>query len=66
MKVYCAFKFKPFAADELVGVAKTEKKALAILKREFPFMRGTIERGDLSSDKDDTYLLRIEEYTVEE
>lgn len=66
MKVYCAFKFIPYCSDELVGIAKTEKKALAILKREFPFMRGTIERGDLSSDKDNTYLLRVEEYTVEE
>ena len=30
MKVYCAFKFKPFGKEELVGIAKTQKGALAI------------------------------------
>ena len=66
MKVYCAFKFKPFDKEELVGIAKTEEKALAILKREFPFMRGTIENENLSSDKNNTYLLAVRETEVEE
>ena len=66
MKVYCAFKFVPFGNEELVGIAKTKKKALAILKREFPYMRGTVEEDNLSSDKNATYLLSIREEDVEE
>ena len=66
MKVYCALKFKPFAKEELVGIAKTQKGALKILKREFPYMRGTIESRNLTSDKDNTYLLAVKEVEVEE
>ncbi len=66
MKVYCAFKFKPMEDMILVGIGKTQKKALAILKREFPYMRGTIELDNLSSDKDNTFLLKIYEMEVEE
>lgn len=66
MKVYCAFKFKPMGDMILVGIGKTQKKALAILKREFPYMRGTIELDNLSSDKDNTFLLKIYEMEVEE
>lgn len=66
MKVYCAFKFKPMGDMILVGIGKTQKKALAILKREFPYMRGTIESDNLSSDKDNTFLLKIYEMEVEE
>lgn len=66
MKVYCAFKFRPFEPNELVGIAKTEKKALEILKREFPYMRGSIERHNLVSDKNETYLLQIIPMEVEE
>ncbi len=63
MKVYIAVKFKPFGAGEIVGVGKSEKSALKILKREFPYMRGT---GDsMSSDKNNTYLLAIREVEVE-
>lgn len=66
MKVYCAFKFKPFEKEELVGIAKTQKGALAILKREFPYMRGKIENEDLRSDAHATYLLSVREVEVEE
>lgn len=63
MKVYIAVKFAPFGMEEIVGVGKSEKSALAILKREFPYMRGT---GDsMSSDKNNTYLLAIREVEVE-
>lgn len=66
MKVYCAFKFKPFEKEQLVGIAKTQKGALAILKREFPYMRGNIEKRTLTSDANNTYLLNVEEVNVEE
>ena len=66
MKVYCAFKFKPFGEEQLVGIAKTQKGALAILKREFPHMRGKIENGNLTSDANNTYLLRVQDVMVEE
>lgn len=63
MKVYCALKYKPFGKEQLVGIAKTQKGALAILKREFPHMRGKLE---LTSDANDTYLLDVREMEVEE
>lgn len=66
MKVYCAFKFKPFNEQQLVGIAKTQKGALAILKRKFPYMRGKIENGNLTSDINNTYLLDVREIEVEE
>lgn len=66
MKVYCAFKFKPFEKEQLVGIAKTQKGALAILKREFPYMRGKIENVNLVSDANHTYLLDVREMEVEE
>lgn len=66
MKVYCAFKFKPFGREQLVGIAKTQKGALAILRREFPYMRGKIENKNLSSDANNTYLLDVWEMEVEE
>ena len=65
MKVYCAYKIIPFEGDELVGIAKTQKGALAILKREFPDMKG-IGSENLISDADDTYFLTIEEANLEE
>lgn len=64
MKVFVAVKFKPFGAEELVGIGKSEKSALAILKREFPYMRGT--ENSMSSDKNNTYLLAIKAVEVEE
>lgn len=64
MKVFVAVKFKPFGAEEFVGVGKSEKSALAILKREFPYMRGT--GNSMSSDKNNTYLLAVKEVEVEE
>lgn len=66
MKVYCVFKFKPFEDERLVGIAKSQKGALAILKREFPYMRGKIENGNLTSDANNTYLLDVREIEVEE
>ena len=66
MKVYCAFKFKPFERQELIGIAKTQEGALKILKRKFPYMRGTIEAENLTSDKNNTYLLEIRGIEVEE
>ena len=65
MKVYCAFKFKPLGDELLVGIAKTQKGALAILRREFPHMRGKIENGNLASDVNNTYLLDVREIEVE-
>ena len=66
MKVYCAFKFKPFETEQLVGIAKTQKGALAILKREFPYMRGKLENKNLTSDANNTYLLDVRDVEVEE
>lgn len=66
MKVYCALKYKPFGEEQLVGIAKTQKGALAILKREFPYMRGQIENGSLTSDANNTYCLEVREVMVEE
>lgn len=66
MKVYCAFKFKPFEKEQLAGIAKTQRGALAILKREFPYMRGKIENENLTSDANNTYLLDVREMEVEE
>ena len=66
MKVHCAFKYKPFEEEQLVGIAKTQKGALEILKREFPYMRGKIENGNLTSDANNTYLLDVRELEVEE
>lgn len=59
MKVYVALKFKPFGVTEYVGVASSEKKALEILKEQFPHMRGKLSEGNLSSDKENTYLLDV-------
>ena len=66
MKVYCAFKFKPLEKEQLIGIAKTQKGALKILKREFPYMRGKIENRNLTSDTNNTYLLDVREMEVEE
>ena len=66
MTVYCAFKFEPMKAEELVGIASTQKGALTMLKKKFPYMRGTVENGNLSSDKNNTYLLIVKEMEVEE
>lgn len=66
MTVYCAFRFKPFEAEELVGIAKTEKTALAILRREYPCMRGSIQEQNLTSDRNNTYLLSVRKIEVEE
>ncbi len=66
MKVFVALKFKPFGAEEFVGIGKTEKKALDILKREFPYMRGDLQHRGLQSDKDGTYLLDVRAMEVEE
>ncbi len=65
MKVFVAIKFKPFEEEQLVGIAKTQKGALAILKRKFPYMRGKIETKNLTSDKNNTYLLDVKEVEVE-
>ncbi len=64
MKVFIAVKFKPFGTEELVGVGKSKKSALAILKREFPYMRET--GNSMVSDMNATYLLAIKEVQVEE
>lgn len=64
MKVFIAVKFKPFEAEKIVGVGKSEKSALAILRREFPYMRGI--GNSMSSDKNNTYLLAIRAVEVEE
>ena len=66
MKVYCAFKFSPFKSGQLVGIAKTQKGALEILRREVPHMRGKIENKNLTSDANNTYLLDVREMEVEE
>ena len=59
MKVYVAVKFKPLGVTEYVGVASNEKKALEILREQFPYMRGKLSEGNLSSDKENTYLLDV-------
>jgi len=64
MKVFVAVKFKPFGIEEFVGVTKSHKKAMELLKKEFPYMRE--KNGDLISDSSATYLLNINEYEMEE
>lgn len=64
MKVYVALKYKPFGEEEFVGIGKTKKKALGILKREFPYMRNM--NDSLVSDKSCEYLLEVREVEVEE
>jgi len=66
MEIYGAFKFKPFGKEELVGLAKTQKKAISLLRREFPNMRGKLEDRTLTSDINNTYLLTIKGLEVEE
>ena len=64
MKVYVALKFKPLGVNEYVGVASSEKKALEILRKQFPYMRGKLSEGNLSSDKENTYLLTVREEEI--
>lgn len=64
MKVFVAVKFKPFGAEEIVGIAKSHKKAMGLLKKEFHYMREN--NGDLISDPNATYLLSINEYEMED
>lgn len=64
MKVFVAIKYKPFCDVEYVGVASSQKKALEILKKHFPYMRGSISNKNLSSDKNNTYLLSVIEEEI--
>lgn len=64
MKVYVALKFKPLGVSEYVGVASSEKKVLEILRKQFPYMRGKLSEGNLSSDKENTYLLTVIEEEI--
>ena len=64
MKVFVILKFKPFGAEEYFGIAKTEKEVIKKIKEKFPYMRGTIKGGNLSSDKDGTYLFRVVEEVI--
>ncbi len=64
--VFVATKFVPFGTEQIVGIASSKEGALKILKREFPYMRGSIERNDLASDKCKTFLLAVRPYEVEE
>ena len=50
MKVYAAVKYKPFEEEQLVGIAKTKKGVMKILRREFPYMRGSLAENNLVSD----------------
>lgn len=64
MKVYVMTKFKPFGAEEYVGVKKSQKEALKALREMFPHMRGRVEDNSLSSDQKNTYLLAIREEEI--
>ena len=66
MKVYGCFMFVPFGTEKLIGLAKTEKAALALLRRKFPHMRGSLDKNNLTSDVNNTYLLNIRELEVED
>lgn len=57
-------KFKPFGAEEYVGVKKSQKEALKALREMFPHMRGRVEDNSLSSDQKNTYLLAIREEEI--
>lgn len=64
MKVYVMTKFKPFEDEIFVGVKKTKKEAFQALREIFPFMRGSIEIGNLTSDTYPTWLLSIKEIDI--
>lgn len=64
MKVYVMTKFKPFCAEEYVGVKKSKKEALEAFREIFPHMRGKVEDNSLSSDQNNTYLLAIHEEEI--
>jgi len=66
MKVYLAMYALPLTYMRVLGVAKTKKGALKILKRNFPHMRGNIDDGNLVSDASAKYILNIIEMEVEE
>ena len=59
MKVYVMTKFVPFGAEQFVDVKKSKKEALKTFRELFPNMRGDPDKNNMSSDKNDTYLLRI-------
>lgn len=63
MKVYVMTKFKPFGAEEYVGVKATQEEAVKVLRKLFPHMRGDAERG-FSADVTNTLLLRIREEKI--
>lgn len=66
MKVYAAVKYKPFEEEQLVGIAKTKKGAMKILRREFPYMRGSLGKNNLVSDSEMSFLLGIKEFQLED
>lgn len=53
MKVYVMTKFKPFGAEEYVGVKATQKDAVKSLRKLFPNMRGDAKWG-FSADATDS------------
>ena len=66
MTVYCAFKFKPLGAEELVGIGSSKEAAVKILKEEFPYMRSYDEGETYISDAKATYLLAIRQVCMDE
>lgn len=66
MKVYVMTKFKPFGAEQYVGVKKSEKEALKAFRKIFPHMRGKIEghTNTLTSDSENTWFLNIREEEI--
>lgn len=64
MEVFVAVKFMPFEEESIVGIAKTQKGALRILRNKFPHMRGTLEDKNLMSGKNLGYLLDVRKYEV--
>lgn len=63
MKVYVMTKFKPFCAEEYVGVKATQKEAVKALRQLFPHMRGDAEKG-FSADATNQLLMRIREEEI--
>lgn len=57
--IFICVKFKPFGEEVFVCASKTKKGIMKKLREEFPYIRGTIENNNLSSDKDNTFLFRV-------
>lgn len=64
MKVYVMTKAKPFNEEIFVDVKATKEEAENEFRKQFPYMRVDKDNGDMTSDKDITWLLFIHEKEI--